>query len=167
MSDATFDRNGLTELDFGTAGRVYRSPMPFQWYDEDGHLFQEYQAKSISAVVVLAEADECLRETGRDLLVFYREQGLEVIHCPIRDFSTPKWEPFDQALQAVVERSQAGEHTVVHCLAGVGRTGMFMACLAYKLLGKDGESAIQWVRRFIPRAVEKEPQEQFIKEYCA
>jgi protein-tyrosine phosphatase len=165
MNAEAFNRNGLTRLDFGTSGRIYRSPMPFSAEDPERRFFSDYQAHEVSGVVVLAEALECHLETGRDLLAFYREQGLEVIHCPIPDFGIPTWEPFDRALQAVVERAQAGEHTAVHCFAGVGRTGMFMACLAHKLLGLDGETAITWVRSFIPRAVENEYQIQFVREY--
>jgi protein-tyrosine phosphatase len=166
MSADSFDRNGLTELDFGTPGRVYRGPMPFGREDPNGLLFPAYRSAGISAVVVLAEAEECLRKTGRDVLAFYREQGLEVIHAPIPDFAVPIGESFEKALQAVEKRARAGQHTVVHCSAGIGRTGMFMACLAHDLLGLDGNAAIGWVRQFIPTAVENEEQKAFVREYC-
>jgi protein-tyrosine phosphatase len=162
----TFDVGGMTELDFGTPGRIYRSPMPFGPYDTDGSLFQAYQKASISAVVLLAEAEECLRKTGRDLLAFYREQGLGVIHCPIPDYAIPKRQPFEQALLAVAERARLGQHTAVHCSAGIGRTGLFMACLAHHLLGLDGDAAIAWVRSYIPGAVESESQVQWVRQYA-
>jgi protein-tyrosine phosphatase len=140
--------------------------MPFGPYDSDGLLFQAYQSAAISAVVVLAEAEECLRKTGKDLLAFYKEQGLEVIHCPIPDLATPQWQPFEAALFSVAGRARAGQHTVVHCSAGIGRTGLFMACLVHQLLGLDGNAAIAWVRQAIPTAVETEEQKQFVREYC-
>jgi protein-tyrosine phosphatase len=167
MGADSFDRNGLTELDFGTPGRVYRSPMPFGREDPNGLLFPAYRSAGISAVVLLAEAEECLRKTGRDLLAFYREQGLQGIHAPIPDFTVPTEESFEQALQSVVERARAGQHTVVHCSAGIGRTGLFMACLAHVLLGLDGNAAIDWVRQVIPNAVENEDQKAYVREYCA
>jgi len=163
----TFDVGGMTELDFDTPGRVYRSPMPFGPYDVEHTLIQAYASAAISAVVVLAEAEECLRKTGRDLLADYREQGLGVIHCPIPDYAIPKRQPFEQALLAVAERARLGQHTVVHCSAGIGRTGLFMACLAHHLLGLDGDAAIDWVRQAIPTAIETEEQKQFAREYCA
>jgi protein-tyrosine phosphatase len=167
MSYASFDPASLTELDFGTPGRVYRGPMPFGPYDSDGLLFQVYRANAISTVVVLAEAEECLRKTGQDLLAFYREQGLEVIHCPIPDLAIPQWQPFEDALLGVSEKARTGQNTVVHCSAGIGRTGFFMACLAHQLLGLDGDSAILWVRQAIPTAVETKEQKQFVREFCA
>jgi protein-tyrosine phosphatase len=165
-NSGNFDVNALTGLDFGTPGRLYRSPMPFGPYDGDHSLVQAYQSASISVVVVLAEAEECLRKTGRDLLAYYREQGLEVIHCPIPDFTVPQRQPFEAAQLAVAARARNGQHTVVHCSAGIGRTGLFMACLAHHLLGLDGDAAIARVRRAIPTAVETEDQKQFVREYC-
>jgi len=44
----------------------------------------------------------------------------------------------------------------------VGRTGLFAACLARRVLGLSGEDAIRWVRRFIPEAVETSEQWQMV-----
>jgi protein-tyrosine phosphatase len=166
MSLSSFDPGALTELDFGTPGRIYRSPMPFGPYDADHSLIQAYGSASISAVVVLAEAEECLRKTGLDLLALYREQRLEVILCPIPDYAIPQWQPFEQTLLAVAGRARHGQHTVVHCSAGIGRTGLFMACLAHHLLGLDGDAAVAWVRQVIPTAVESESQVQWVMQYA-
>jgi protein-tyrosine phosphatase len=43
-----------------------------------------------------------------------------------------------------------------------GRTGLFMAYLAKRCLGLSGAEALQWVRRFIPRAVETPEQQQLV-----
>lgn len=51
---------------------------------------------------------------------------------------------------------------VIHCSAGVGRTGLFAACLARKILDLSGVDAIKWVRRFIPMAVETSEQWQMV-----
>jgi protein-tyrosine phosphatase len=50
-------------------------------------------------------------------------------------------------------------------MAGVGRTGTFMACMAKRHLSLDGQAAIDWVRQFIPGALESPIQERFVLEF--
>jgi hypothetical protein len=47
----------------------------------------------------------------------------------------------------------------------VGRTGTFAACLARIVFGMDGDSAIAWVRQFVPTAVENILQAQFVSKF--
>jgi hypothetical protein len=42
---------------------------------------------------------------------------------------------------------------------------MLLACLAKQTLGLDGAAAIQWVRQYIPGAVETDAQSQFVNEF--
>ena len=66
------------------------------------------------------------------------------------------------ALDATVSEAQAGRHLAIHCSAGIGRTGLFAACLAKRLLNLPGESAIEWVRRHIADAIETSQQRDFV-----
>ena len=52
---------------------------------------EAYKSHHVSVVVVLAEDEECLHKAKRNLHAFYAQEGLEVIHCPIRDFSVPSF----------------------------------------------------------------------------
>jgi protein-tyrosine phosphatase len=155
----------LIELPFGLPGRIYRGRMPFSAKDPQGEIFPRMQELGISVVVVLAGRDECLERAGRDLPAFYAENGLEVLHLPIPDFSVPPIPLLDEVIRAVILRAQAGRHIAVHCYAGYGRTGLFLACLARRVLGMSAEAAITWVREYVPGSIEVDEQIQIIKDF--
>jgi len=155
----------MIEMPYSFPGRVFRSPMPFGPYDQDS-VWQSYREEEIDLVVVLTEAQEYLVYARRDLPEFYRSQGLDVLHLPVPDFGVPDdlvlWE---KTLNSVDQAGREGKNIAVHCLAGIGRTGVFLACLAKENLELDGERAIIWVRESVRGAMENEDQEQFVKNY--
>jgi polymorphic toxin system DSP-PTPase phosphatase-like protein len=152
----------LTELPFGLPGRVFRSPMPFGPYDLHGAVYDRFCEEQIGVIVLLASDEECLHKTGCNLRALYLKEGFQVLYLPIPDFSVPAKDDLEQAVQRTIAYAQAGHHIVVHCSAGLGRTGLFTAYLAKRYLGLTGHEALQWVRRFIPHAVETPEQQRLL-----
>lgn len=152
----------LTQLPFDFPGAVYRSPMPFGPYDLRQDLMDAYQKAEIDLVVMLSARGEDQRLTGRDLAALYRQAGMQTLHLPIADYTTPEHAALVSVLDRIQSAAQAGQNVVVHCSAGIGRTGVLLACLAKQALGLDGEEAIRWVRAVIPSAVETAAQRQFV-----
>jgi len=68
-------------------------------------------------------------------------------------------------IQKTIRAANAGRTIVIHCHAGLGRSGMFAACLAKVVFDMDAEEASQWVRQYIPNAVETWEQHDFIKNF--
>ncbi|MBT3270326.1 hypothetical protein HN371_24500 [Candidatus Poribacteria bacterium] len=98
----------LTDLPFGLAGSVFRSPMPFGPYDPDGSLLDLYQQHDISAVALLASDDECERKAGRNLRLLYSARGLAVTHVPIEDYGVPCTEDLRVAVPAILSHARGG-----------------------------------------------------------
>lgn len=155
----------MIEFPFGLPGRIFRSPMPFATFDIRDDLFRQYIEKNISVVVMLAEEEESIHATGINLKKFYKQKGMKVIHLPIPDFGIPDPKSLSQAVREVISAAEQGKNIVIHCYAGLGRTGMFAACIARQLQGVDGGEAVQWVRQHVRGSVETPEQMQMIYQY--
>ncbi|HOA21046.1 MAG TPA: DUF952 domain-containing protein [Anaerolineaceae bacterium] len=156
----------MNELPFQLPGKLYRSVMPgSSMFDPQDEVVNLYQQAGIEVVVVL-NPDFDIREYARqDLRERYEQAGLTQIHAPVADFTAPPSGTWNAALREVADLLRAGKKIAVHCHAGIGRTGMFCACLAQELLGLSPRESIDWVRGFIPGAVETEYQNQFVLDY--
>ena len=152
----------LTELPFGLPGRLFRSPMPFGPYDRHGEVYDRFREEQITVVVLLADDHECLQKAGRDLRALYLQTGMQVLYLPIPDFSVPSKDDLEQAVMRTIAYSQAGHNIVVHCSAGIGRTGLFTAYLAKRFLSLSGHEALQWIRQYLPQAVETPAQQRLL-----
>ena len=69
------------------------------------------------------------------------------------------------AITDAFERARRGERVEVGCLAGRGRTGTVLACMAV-LAGIPADGAVGWVRARLPGAVETSAQEAWVRRFA-
>lgn len=154
------------EIPLGLPARVFASPMPFSRYDPEGQILAYFREQGVSVVVLLASQAECLARSGLDLGALYLADGMDVIPLPIEDFGVPPVEALVEVVDAALAHAHAGRSVAVHCWAGIGRTGLFLACLVHRSLGLPADEAIEWVRGFIPGAVQTDEQEDVVRQAC-
>lgn len=125
---------------------------------------QTLRAAGFSTVLTLLPSEELMALGAQQLGAQVQQAGMQWLQFPIADFGIPDanasavW----PAVEAeVLEKLQAREHVLVHCAAGLGRTGTMVAKLLMAL-GHDSETAIALVRAARPGTIETEAQRAFV-----
>ncbi|KAH3759629.1 protein-tyrosine phosphatase family protein [Pelomyxa schiedti] len=125
---------------------------------------------SVSAIVTLQEEEEMKRMQNPGLGECVTSHGITWIWMPLPDMCAPdatSTAKFSAAIEQVIAHlKESREHKVaVHCQAGKGRTGTFVACLLIRMLGMPAKQAIELVRRTRPGTIQSWQQEKFVNKF--
>ena len=90
--------------------------------------------------------------------------GVEALHIPVEDQRAPALEQLAQFVEHVDMMLANNRPVAVHCLAGIGRTGTFLASYLVHC-GAGAEDAIKEVRLRRPASIENEEQEQAVHQF--
>jgi protein-tyrosine phosphatase len=126
---------------------------------------QTIKNERISKIIVLVTDDE-LHDYGVDeLLTEYEKAGLEYHHMPILDQMVCSKKDMDKLVWTLNIWLEHGNKIMVHCVGGLGRSGMVAACYL-KHYGINTKDAIAIVRDSrSTRAIESKLQEEFVEKY--
>lgn len=91
--------------------------------------------------------------------------GLRELHLPVPDFAPPSREQLAEGVAAIERALEAGERALVHCRAGLGRTGTLLACYLVRH-GFTAEGAIRGIRSLRPWSVETPEQEAAVHAFA-
>jgi len=154
-------------------GDVYRrlrafvrdSPSRFSWVDN--HVagsgrpmtleqLRWIRGRGIETIISLTE-NQLPRE-------WIRELGFRYFHTPILDHSAPSPEKLKQIVDLILGEVRAGRKVLIHCAAGLGRTGTVLAAYLIARKRMSAEEAMELVRKLRPGSIE-DIQEWSVREF--
>jgi len=115
-----------------------------------------------------------LRQQGIELLLsltedpprrdWVNEAGLLLFHVPVVDMEAPTPEQLERCVSAIRRANDRHMGVAVHCGAGLGRTGVVLACYLISK-GLNASNAVAKVRRLRPGSTETDEQANAVFEF--
>ena len=126
-----------------------------------------------SAIPTSFEEIKWLVDGGVKSIVTVREESLDddwikninYLHIHSNDMGVPEFEDLIKAVDFIHQRITNNEPVMVHCLAGLGRTGTILACYLIKYQKLSADDSIQKVRESRPGSIQSFPQEEIIFQF--
>jgi ADP-ribosyl-[dinitrogen reductase] hydrolase len=121
----------------------------------------------IQTVITFLDQQELSRMGAGELPVLVQSRPFRWVQLPITDFGVPSEATVLEwcgLLKLLLDQLHSNERILLHCAAGLGRSGM-MAATLLKALGMATDDAIQLIRQSRPGTVETPEQEQFVRDF--
>ena len=143
-------------------GTVTGKPDNFSWLIEN--------KLAGSAIPTSIDEVQWAIEQGVKSIVTIREDPLDddwvkdvnYLHVSSNDMGVPEFADLTYAVDFIHRRITNSEPVMVHCLAGMGRTGTILACYLIKYQKMSANEATEKIREERPGSIQSYPQEEII-----
>ena len=123
-----------------------------------------------SAIPTSKEEVDWAKQEGIKSIVTIREEPLEdqwlddvnYLHVHSNDMGVPEFDDLVSSVDFIHRRLESNEPVMVHCLAGIGRTGTILACYLIKYEKMSSDDAITRIRKQRPGSIQSYVQEEII-----
>ena len=146
-------------------GKITKKPTNFSWLINDKLAGSGMPTSSAELEWVIKTGVKSVVTMTEEPLPESWIKNIKYLHVPTGDLSAPDMEKIDNTVDYIHERIKNNEPTMVHCAAGIGRTGTILACYLIKYHGLSTKDAIDKVRKERPGSIQSESQEIAIGLY--
>lgn len=108
-------------------GALFMMPCPPS--ESLGSVIADLKAAGVSVLVSMLPEDEAQHLGVAEEATQCGAQGITFLSHPIVDFGLPQMAAFAELIQNIKDHLADGEQVIVHCKAGIGRSGMVAACV--------------------------------------
>ena len=123
-----------------------------------------------SAIPTSIKEIDWVIEQGVKSIVTIREEPLDddwiknvnYLHVMSNDMGVPEFDDLTNTVDFIHQRLNDEEPVMVHCLAGLGRTGTILASYLVKYENMSADEAIEKVSEIRPGSIQSYPQEEII-----
>jgi len=127
-----------------------------------------------SAIPTSIDEVQWVIEQGVKSIVTVREEPLDndwvkdvnYLHIMSNDMGVPEFDDLVSTVDFIHKRITNNEPVMVHCLAGLGRTGTVLACYLVKYQNMPADKAIQKIREERSGSIQSYPQEEIIFQFA-
>jgi len=147
-------------------GTVTGRPDKFSWLIEN--------KLAGSGIPTSIEEVQWIIEQGVKSIITIREEPLDddwikdvnYLHVMSNDMGVPEFDDLVHVVDFIHKRITSNEPVMVHCLAGMGRTGTILACYLVKYQNMSADEAIQKIREERPGSIQSFSQEEIIFQFA-
>ena len=148
-----------------TIDAVTGKPDRFSWVIEK-KLAGSALPQSIDAVQwVISQGIKSIVTIREEPLTDEWIKDVNYLHVMSNDMDVPEFADLVHAVDFIHSRITNNEPVLVHCLAGIGRTGTVLACYLVKYQNISAAEAMQTLREERPGSIQSYPQEEIIFQF--
>ena len=151
-------------------GKITKKPTNFSWFIEETLAGSGMPTTHDELEWVLKQGVKSIVTMTENALPESWVKDVNYLHVPTTDLTSPDMDKIDTAVDFIHSRINNKEPVMVHCAAGMGRTGTVLACYLVKYQKYSAKDAIEKVRTKRPGSIQSEVQElaiQFFEKHTS
>lgn len=152
-------------LTFAPGKRSFSRYSPVQWRrDLSADVARLRNTHECNVLVSLIRDDELDRYQIASLYDELASAGIEVIRFPIRDADVPESD-VETLVARILKNAAGGRCVVIHCIGGLGRTGVIAGCVLIRCGFHPSEALSLLGKLRGPRCPETEAQRRYVRAF--